>query len=236
MITVAACDSDFMPEAVPLAVKLAAELVDKAGAMGARAGTLVTGPNPGSLFLGQTYSDIGGIERAFDQYAASATYKTLIGSGKLSVSVRAIMKLEDASIEPTPGEVPAYMVLTRWLSADPMTERAASILPVFQANGAMMVRYGTVIAGPTAGVRVLGVAYPSMDAIEQTYGALMGNADYQSFVSEVDIVSRNIVRIAGKNETSLPRSFDFPRRLLKHMLRLWTRSGDRLGKAVAEHG
>jgi hypothetical protein len=46
-------------------------------------------------------------------------------------------------------------------------------------------------------VRVLGVAYPSMDAIEQTYGALMGNADYQSFVSEVDIVSRNIVRIAG---------------------------------------
>ncbi len=197
MITVAACDPSFMADAIPLTVKLAGELIEKAGSIGARAGTVVTGQEVGSLFLAQTYSEIAGIERAFELYASSDTYSALINSGKISVSARAILKLEDVSIEPTPGETPGYLVLTRWKAADPMTGRAKKLLPVFEENGAMLARYGTSIAGPMAGARVLGVAYPSMDAIEKTYNALSANKDYQSFVSDVEIVSRNIIKIAG---------------------------------------
>lgn len=197
MITIAACDPAFAADAVPLTVKLAGELIEKAGSIGARAGTVLTGHEAGSLFLAQTYADIGGIERAFDLYASSSTYKALVGSGKVSVSARAIVQLEDVSIEPKPGETPGYLVLTRWKAADPMIDRARAVLPVFEQSGAMMARYGTSIAGPMAGARVLGVAYPSMDAIEKTYAALAANADYQSFVSDIEIVSRNIMRIAG---------------------------------------
>jgi hypothetical protein len=36
-----------------------------------------------------------------------------------------------------------------------------------------------------------------MDAIEKTYVALRGSADYKATVSDIDIDFRNIVRIAG---------------------------------------
>ncbi|MFA3917663.1 DUF6854 domain-containing protein [Ruegeria hyattellae] len=197
MITVAACDPGFIAEAVPLTVKLAGELIEKAGSIGARAGTVITGHHVGSLFLAQTYTEIAGIERAIDLYAGSATYGALINSGKVNVSLRSILKLENASIEPMSTEAPGYLVLTRWKSADPMTDRLRALLPVFKENGAMLARYGTSIAGPMAGVRVLGVAYPSMDAIEKTYADLTSNTEYQSYVADVEIVSRNMVRIAG---------------------------------------
>lgn len=195
MITIAGCETSFMAEAVSLTVKLAGELVDKAGSVGARAGTLVTGPDVGSLFLAQTYTEIGGIERALDLYASSGTYAALIGSGRVKVKMRSILKLEDISIEPS--GTPAFLVMTRWHAPKPMTDRAAAMLPVFKKNGAILARYGTSIAGPNTGVRVLGVGYPSMDAIEKTYNALMANADYQSFIGDIEIVGRDIVRVAG---------------------------------------
>ncbi len=197
MITIASCDQAFVAEAVPLTVTLAGELIEHAGAIGARAGTVITGQEVGSLFLAQTYAEIGGIERAFDQYAASSTYSALVSSGHVRVDTRAIIKLEDIELSNTSTETPGYLVLTRWRAADPMTERARAILPVFEENGAMLARYGTSIAGPMAGVRVLGVAYPSMDAIEKTYAALAANKDYNDFVSEVEIISRSFIRVAG---------------------------------------
>ena len=36
-----------------------------------------------------------------------------------------------------------------------------------------------------------------MDAIEKTYDALRGSAEYQAMVGDIDIDFRNIVRIAG---------------------------------------
>ena len=197
MITEATCDSAFLGEAVPLVATLAGELISEAGAVGTRAGTLVTGQDAGCLFLAQTYAEIGGIERAFDHYAASGTYDALVGSGHIQVKMRALIKLEDLALANPSSETPGYLVLTRWRSADPMTDRARPILPVFEANGAMMSRYGTSIAGPAAGVRVLGVAYPSMDAIEKTYAALAENADYLAFVGDVEILSRNIIRVVA---------------------------------------
>ncbi len=197
MLTVAKCEASFMGDAVPLTVKLAGELVANAGSLGARAGVISTGEHTGSLFLGQTYGDMAGIERAFDLYATSPTYAALIGSGKLSVSLRSIIKLEEPGLPPTSAEVPGFLVLTRWRSTESMTERMRPVVPVFEENGAMLIRYGTSIAGPSTGIRVLAVAYPSMDAIEKTYAALMGDAGYMSIVGDIDIVSRDIIRISG---------------------------------------
>ena len=197
MITIAKCAPAFMSDAVPLTVKLAGELIEHAGALGARAGVVITGEHTGSLFLGQTYGGMDGLERAFDQYAASDSYKAIIGSGHVTVSLRSILKLEDLTLSSPSADAPGFLVLTRWKSAEPMTERMRKMLPMFEDNGAMLMRYGTSIAGPAVGLRVLGVGYPSLDAIEKTYSTLMASPDYEAMVGEIDIVSRNIIRIAG---------------------------------------
>lgn len=197
MITIATCDASYHKEGQALAVKLAGELVDQAGALGARAGTVMTGSETGNLFLAQTYSDLAGIERAFDLYATSGTYQDIIGSGHISVSLRSLIKLEDIALSSASADLPGYLVLTRWRAADPMTERARKVLPVFEDNGATLLRYGSVMAGPVTGARVWGVAYPSMAAIEQTYAALAENDEYLSFVGDVEMIGRTIVRVAG---------------------------------------
>ena len=95
------------------------------------------------------------------------------------------------------AEVPAYGVLTRWGSDDVMTERMNGMVHLFEDNGAMFMRYWTIMTGIAAGRRLLAVAYPSMDAIEKTYNALRGSSDYQSMLGDIDLDFRNIVRIAG---------------------------------------
>lgn len=197
MITVAACAADFMADALPLTAKLAGELVDNAGSLGARAGVVTTGEHTGSLFLAQTYGGLDGIERAFDHYAASAAYAALIGSGKVDVTFRSILRLEDLGLAAPSPDAPGYLVLTRWYAPDAMTDRMRPMVKMFDDNGAMIMRYGTSVAGPNTGIRVLGVGYPSMDAIEKTYAALAASADYQAFVGDVKIVARDIVRVAG---------------------------------------
>ena len=44
----------------------------------------------------------------------------------------------------------------------------------------MLLRYGTLVTGSNAGKRLLGVTYPSMDAIEKTYDGLRASSDYQA--------------------------------------------------------
>jgi hypothetical protein len=61
----------------------------------------------------------------------------------------------------------------------------------------MLMRCGTLITGSNAGKRFVGVAYPSMAAIEKTYDGLRANADYQSLMSEVKLERREIVRFVG---------------------------------------
>ena len=78
-----------------------------------------------------------------------------------------------------------------------MVERMSGIVNLFEDNGAMFMRYWTIMTGSNAGRRLLAVGYPSMDAIEKTYTALRGSANYSSMVGDIDIDFRNIVRIAG---------------------------------------
>lgn len=197
MITVAACAPDFLNEALAHTGHLAEELKAGAGAISTRVGVLATGENTGSLLLLQTYAEMNGIDAALSVYAGSDHYKALIGSGKISVTLRNIIKLEELGLANPTTDMPAYGVLTRWGSADPMLDRAAELLPHFEAGGAMILRYGTIVTGSAAGRRLLTVGYPSMAAIEKTYTALRGDPKFAAFTADIDIDFRNIVRVTA---------------------------------------
>lgn len=197
MVTVAACDPDFLDQALTHTGALAEELKSSAGAMITRYGVLATGEQAGSIILLQGYAELNGIDAAFGVYGQSADYEALTGSGKLSVTLRNILKVEPVELQNQSAEVPAYGVLTRWGSTDLMVERMSGMVHLFEDNGAMFMRYWTIITGSNAGRRLLAVGYPSMDAIEKTYDALRGSAEYKAMVGDIDIDFRNIVRIAG---------------------------------------
>jgi len=197
MITVAACDPGFLDQALKHTGALAEELKSSAGAMITRYGVLATGEHAGSIVLLQGYAELNGIDAAFGVYGQSADYQALISSGKISVTLRNILKVEPLELQNQSTEVPAYAVLTRWGSADAMVERMRGMAHLFEDNGAMFMRYWTIMTGSDSGRRLLAVGYPSMDAIEKTYDALRGSAEYKAMVGDIDIDFRNIVRIAG---------------------------------------
>ena len=197
MVTVAACEPSFLNQALKHTGALAEELKASAGAIITRYGVLATGEHAGSMMLMQGYSELNGIDAAFGVYSKSADYQALIGSGKVNVTLRNILKVEPLELENQSTDVPAYGVLTRWGSADAMVDRMRGMVHLFEDNGAMFMRYWTIMTGSHAGRRLLAVGYPSMDAIEKTYNALRGSDDYNSMVSDIDIDFRNIVRIAG---------------------------------------
>lgn len=197
MITVAACEPAYLKTALGHLKVLAEELKTQAGAKVVRYGVISTGEHAGSLILFQIYDELNGIDRAFDVYGSSRTYTTIVGSGKLSVTLRNIVKIEDIGLENPSAELPAYGVLTRWSSPEPMTERMKPMVHIFEDNGAMIMRYGTIMTGTNVGRRLLGVGYPSMDAIEKTYEALRMNQAYDDFVADINIEFRNIIRYVG---------------------------------------
>jgi hypothetical protein len=197
MATIAACDASYVQQALQHVEGLAAELRDKAGAATTRYGVLSTGEQAGSLVLFQTYEELNGIDRAFNVYAESSDYQSIITSGKIQVRLRNIVKLEALQVQNPSSDMPAYGVVTRIASSDPMMDRMEQLVPLFEENGAMVIRYGTLVTGENAGKRLLGVGYPSMDAIEKTYDALRASDTYTSMLGEVDLEVRNIIRFVG---------------------------------------
>lgn len=197
MITVARCETGFLSDALEHLGALCDDLKSGAGALMTRYGVLSTGEHAGNLVLLQGYSDMGGIGSAFDVYGSSDAYKKIIGSGKVSVVLRNILRSEDIGLDDQPSEVPAFGVLTRWSSADTQADRIGRVAPLMRENGAMAIRHFTIMTGSAAGHRLMATGYPSMDAIEKTYAAMNGTADYKAFLDEIDLDFRNIVRVAG---------------------------------------
>ena len=197
MITVAPCEPGYLNQALQHIGVLAEELKSQAGAQAARYGVISTGEHAGSLILFQVYEELNGIDRAFDVYSGSDDYQALIGSGKVQVALRNIAKMEGLGLQNPSADLPAYGVLTRWGSAEPMTERMAPLVHLFEDNGAMMLRYGTIMTGVSVGRRLLGVGYPSMDAIEKTYEALRASQGYADIVNDIEMDFRNIFRYVG---------------------------------------
>lgn len=197
MITVASCEGGYLKQALEHVGTLAGELKEQAGAVAARYGVISTGEHAGSLILFQVYDELNGADRAFDVYAGSDAYQSLIGSGKIAVTLRNIARMENLGLKNPSSDLPAYGVLTRWGSPTPMTERMAPLVHLFEDNGAMLMRYGTLVTGSAAGRRLLGVGYPSMDAIEKTYEALRNSKGYMDIIADIDLDFRNIFRYAG---------------------------------------
>ena len=197
VVTVVACEPAYVQEATGHISALVGELMEKANCVGARYGVMGTGADAGSLVLFQSYASLGDIEKVFDVYAASSAYQAVITSGKVSVTLRNIVKLDDVQLSNPSTDTPSYGVVTLISGSSLTSERMKGFVPIFEQNGAMLMRFGTLITGSNAGKRLVGVTYPSMDAIEKTYDDLRANADYQSLMSEVKLERREIVRFVG---------------------------------------
>lgn len=133
----------------------------------------------------------------FDVYAASSAYQTIINSGKISVTRRNIVKLEDVQLSNPSTDAPKYGVVTVLDAPNLTNESMAGLVPIFEQSGAMLMRYGTLITGSNAGKRIAAVAYPSMDAIEKTYDGLRASGDYRKLLNEATLFRREIIRFAG---------------------------------------
>ncbi len=197
MITIAACEPGYTQEALGHVETLAGELKDKANCVSARYGVVGTGMDAGSLVLFQSYAGLSDIEKVFDVYAASSAYQTMINSGNVSVTLRNIIKLEDVQLSNPSTDTPSYGVVTLVSGSAMTAERMKGVVPIFDQNGAMLMRFGTLITGSNAGKKLIGVTYPSMDAIEKTYDGLRASADYQSLMSEIKLERREIIRFVG---------------------------------------
>ena len=197
MVTVASCTPSYLGEAFKHLAALTAELKQDAGAATTRFGVLATGEQTGQLVLFQTYEEMNGIDAAFGVYQNSAAYKSIIGSGEIAVTFRNILKIEDLGLQKPSMDVPAYGVVTRWGCTELKLDAMRKEVHHFEDNGAMILRYCTIMTGPAAGRRTLTVGYPSMDSIEKTYEALRGSAGYNALIQTFDMDWRNIIRIAG---------------------------------------
>jgi len=197
VITIAACEPGYVEEALGHVGTLVGELKEKASCVGARYGVLGTGMDAGSLMLFQSYAGLGDVEKVFEVYANSSAYEQFYTSGKVSVTVRNIVKLEGVGLSNPSTDTPSYGVVTLVSGAALTAERVRGFVPIFEQSGAMMMRFGTLITGSNAGKKGLAVSYPSMDAIEKTYDGLRASADYQSLLTEVRLERREIIRIVG---------------------------------------
>ena len=195
MITVAKTKPDYFNTAVEQASSVIDDLKSKAGALLVRLGRIGTGEHTGSVALLQFYENLSGFEKALDVYAASSDYQAMMASGKVKVVMRNIVKFHSVPFDNKITDAAKFLVLTRASAPTSSIETVTQLAPVFADNGALTYRFGTIVTGSNAGNRLLGVTYPSMDAIEKTYDALGANADYQAALGTFDINLRVIIRL-----------------------------------------
>jgi hypothetical protein len=177
---------------------LAGELKDKAGAVAIRYGVGMTGNHAGNVALFQGYEDLDGVDRAFDVYAGSSDYVEAMASGKVQVQFRNIWQLDTSvGYGDSSATTPKYGVVTRFRSSDPMTETMQELSGVLKDNGALTMRYGTLLTGDNVGMRLAGVTYPSMSAIQKGYEALGANKAFQEALGTVDLDLRNVIKFVA---------------------------------------
>jgi hypothetical protein len=197
MITVAKCAPKDYATAIRHLDGLANDVKSGAGAATTRHGIMATGEHTGQLVFFQTYEEMNGIDRAFGVYETSAAYKGLVQEIGVSITLRNILRIEDVGLQNPTSDKPAFGVVTRAVSAGLEIDRMRAMVPHFEKNGAMILRYCTILTGPAAGHRLLVVGYPSMDAIEKTYDSLRGSKEYDAVLETHEIEWRNIIRVTG---------------------------------------
>ena len=198
ILTVASVDFGYRETMTRLMSQHSKDLIANAGAKGTRFGSIGTGEHAGSLIFIQFYDDLNGYQKAMDFQSTSPIFKEIMNSGKANVYLRNVATSLPTNFENT-TEHPKYIVITRAEAAmsdkDKFLNCINDTASCFKKNGALTLRFGNLLTGSNVGNYLLGVGYPSMEAIEKTYDELLTHSSYKELMTFAKVNMRNIIKI-----------------------------------------
>ena len=198
IMTVASVDFSYRETMAKLMSSYSKDLIAKAGAKGTRFGSIGTGEHAGSLIFVQFYDDLNGYQKGLEMQDNSSQFKEIMSSGKANIYLRNIATSLQTKFEQS-AEHPKYIVMTRAEASMSDKEKFLDCVndtsSCFKDNGALTLRFGNLLTGSNVGNYLLGVGYPSMEAIEKTYDELSANSSYKKLMSFAKVNMRNIIKI-----------------------------------------
>ena len=198
IMTVASVDFSYRETMAKLMSSYSKDLIAKAGAKGTRFGSIGTGEHAGSLLFVQFYDDLNGYQKGLEMQGNSSQFKEIMSSGKANIYLRNIATSLQTKFEQS-AEHPKYIVMTRAEASMSDKEKFLDCVndtsSCFKDNGALTLRFGNLLTGSNVGNYLLGVGYPSMEAIEKTYDELLANSSYKKLMTFAKVNMRNIIKI-----------------------------------------
>ena len=198
VMTVASVDFSYRETMAKLMSSYSKDLIAKAGAKGTRFGSIGTGEHAGSLLFVQFYDDLNGYQKGLELQGNSSQFKEMMSSGKANIYLRNIATSLQTKFEQS-AEHPKYIVMTRAEASMSDKEKFLDCVndtsSCFKDNGALTLRFGNLLTGSNVGNYLLGVGYPSMEAIEKTYDELSANSSYKKLMTFAKVNMRNIIKI-----------------------------------------
>ena len=198
IMTVASVDFSYRETMAKLMSSYSKDLIAKAGAKGTRFGSIGTGEHAGSLIFVQFYDDLNGYQKGLEMQDNSSQFKEIMSSGKANIYLRNIATSLQTKFEQS-SEHPKYIVMTRAEASMSDKEKFLDCVndtsSCFKDNGALTLRFGNLLTGSNVGNYLLGVGYPSMEAIEKTYDELSANSSYKKLMTFAKVNMRNIIKI-----------------------------------------
>ena len=198
IMTVASVDFSYRETMAKLMSSYSKDLIAKAGAKGTRFGSIGTGEHAGSLLFIQFYDDLNGYQKGLELQGNSSQFKEIMSSGKANIYLRNIATSLQTKFEQS-SEHPKYIVMTRAEASMSDKEKFLDCVndtsSCFKDNGALTLRFGNLLTGSNVGNYLLGVGYPSMEAIEKTYDELSANSSYKKLMTFAKVNMRNIIKI-----------------------------------------
>ena len=198
IMTVASVDFSYRETMAKLMSSYSKDLIAKAGAKGTRFGSIGTGEHAGSLLFVQFYDDLNGYQKGLELQGNSSQFKEIMSSGKANIYLRNIATSLQTKFEQS-AEHPKYIVITRAEASMSDKEKFLDCVndtsSCFKDNGALTLRFGNLLTGSNVGNYLLGVGYPSMEAIEKTYDELSANSSYKKLMTFAKVNMRNIIKI-----------------------------------------
>ena len=198
ILTVASVDFDYRETMTKLMSSYSKDLIENAGAKGTRFGSIGTGEHAGGLIFIQFYDDLNCYQKALEVQANSNDFKEIMNSGKANIYLRNIATSLPTKFDNS-SEHPKYIVITRAESSMSNKDKFLNCInetsSCFKDNGALTLRFGNLLTGSNVGNYLLGVGYPSMEAIEKTYDELLAHSSYKELMTFAKVNMRNIIKI-----------------------------------------
>ena len=198
VLTLASVDFSYRETITKLMSSYSKDLIANAGAKGTRFGSIATGEHAGSLIFIQFYDNLDGYQKALEVQSNSSDFKEMMNSGKANIYLRNIATSLPTKFENS-TEHPKYIVITRAEAAmsdkDKFLNCINDTASCFKDNGAITLRFGNLLTGSNVGNYLLGVGYPSMEAIEKTYEELLAHSSYKELMTFAKVNMRNIIKI-----------------------------------------